>query len=284
MNPQHPESGHAPAARHRRRGHRRKPRAARRVLGVIAGSVALGTTGGWFLTAGAPGADDARPAALTLPDRPVPDAALPAPSGQPAQPPAATTTASPAAVPGDGRGTAAPDGAATATAAARATPATTAPTATTPPRSPAAAPHAVPAAGSDTPAGATAAGRFVGRVAELVNEERAKQGCAPLTVNPALQSAAQAHSDDMAARHYFDHADPEGHHADSRITAAGYRWSRWGENIAQGQQDPAAVMTAWMNSPGHRANILDCDFREIGVGVTLGAGGPWWTQVFATAG
>lgn len=53
-----------------------------------------------------------------------------------------------------------------------------------------------------------------------------------------------------------------------------------GENIARGQADAAAVMQAWMNSPGHRANILNCDFKTLGVGVHLGSGGPWWTQDF----
>ncbi|WP_368861486.1 CAP domain-containing protein [Streptomyces griseorubiginosus] len=79
-----------------------------------------------------------------------------------------------------------------------------------------------------------------------------------------------------------------GHHAHAavhvtgaeRISATGYRWSRVGENIAQGQQTPQAVMDTWMNSDGHRANILDCSFKDIGVGVHTGSGGPWWTQDF----
>ncbi|WP_333773746.1 sigma-70 family RNA polymerase sigma factor [Streptomyces sp. IBSBF 3136] len=120
----------------------------------------------------------------------------------------------------------------------------------------------------------------VGQVVALVNEERAKAGCGPLTEDPQLEKAAQAHSDDMAARNFFEHTNPDGADPGQRITAAGYRWSTYGENIAKGQQTPEAVMDSWMNSPGHRANILNCSFKNIGVGVHRGAGGPWWTQDF----
>ncbi|WP_331741153.1 CAP domain-containing protein [Kitasatospora sp. NBC_00039] len=132
-----------------------------------------------------------------------------------------------------------------------------------------------------TPASGTAA-QYAQQVVDLVNAQRAEHGCGPLTAETRLATAAQGHSEDMAARNYFDHASPEGYHADHRIEATGYRWSSWGENIARGQKDPAAVMDAWMNSPGHRANILNCSFKEIGVGVKTGSGGPWWTQVFAS--
>ncbi|MFD5086801.1 CAP domain-containing protein [Kitasatospora sp. NPDC058406] len=124
--------------------------------------------------------------------------------------------------------------------------------------------------------------QYAQQVADLVNTQRAQAGCGPLTVDSRLNTAAQVHSEDMANRSYFDHASPEGNHADQRIEATGYRWSSWGENIARGQKDPAAVMESWMNSPGHRANILNCSFKQIGVGVRTGSGGPWWTQVFAS--
>ncbi|MFC7184295.1 sigma-70 family RNA polymerase sigma factor [Kitasatospora paranensis] len=120
------------------------------------------------------------------------------------------------------------------------------------------------------------------QVLALVNTERSKAGCTPLKANGKLQSAAQGHSDDMAARNFFDHTNPDGQGPQQRIDAAGYRWSSWGENIAKGQADPASVMNSWMNSPGHRANILNCGFTEIGVGVHLGSGGPWWTQDFGS--
>jgi uncharacterized protein YkwD len=83
----------------------------------------------------------------------------------------------------------------------------------------------------------------------------------------------------MAARDFFDHTNPDGDGPGERVTAAGYRWATYGENIAKGQRTPAQVMESWMNSPGHRANILNCSFEEIGIGLHDG-GGPYWTQVF----
>ena len=139
----------------------------------------------------------------------------------------------------------------------------------TPTRSPLAAPQV-----TSTPSGTVA------QVVALVNQERAKAGCGALTEDPQLEKAAQGHSDDMAARGFFDHTNPDGADPGQRITAAGYKWSTYGENIAQGQQTAAAVMESWMNSPGHRANILNCSFKDIGVGVHKGSGGPWWTQDF----
>ncbi|MFG2844847.1 CAP domain-containing protein [Kitasatospora sp. NPDC048296] len=137
------------------------------------------------------------------------------------------------------------------------------------------------ASSAPTPVGGGPSSSYAQQVVDLVNAERAKAGCGPVAAEPRLASAAQSHSDDMADRNYFDHASPEGYHADHRIEATGYQWSTWGENIARGQKDPAAVMDAWMNSPGHRANILNCAFKQLGVGVRTGSGGPWWTQVFA---
>ncbi|MFJ4357783.1 CAP domain-containing protein [Streptomyces massasporeus] len=117
------------------------------------------------------------------------------------------------------------------------------------------------------------------QVLSLVNEERAKVGCSPVAANSALQSLAQNYSEDMAARGFFDHTDPDGSTPWDRAEKAGIS-NLGGENIARGQADAAAVMDAWMNSPGHRANILNCDFKTLGVGVELGSGGPWWTQNF----
>ncbi|WP_202125205.1 CAP domain-containing protein [Actinomadura physcomitrii] len=131
------------------------------------------------------------------------------------------------------------------------------------------------------PVGGTAA-RYASQVVALVNTERAKHGCRALTVNSKLARAAQGQSADMHARNFFDHTNPDGKDPGDRITAAGYRWSSYGENIAKGQATPASVMQAWMNSSGHRANILNCGFKEIGVGVVL-SGGPYWTQDFGTS-
>jgi uncharacterized protein YkwD len=120
-------------------------------------------------------------------------------------------------------------------------------------------------------------------VVALVNTERAKVGCPALTVDTRLVSAASRHSADMAARGYFSHTTPEGVTFSTRISNAGYRWSMAAENIAKGQPTPAAVMQAWMNSAGHRANILNCGYRNLGVGLAYDAGRtPVWTQEFGT--
>ncbi|URM92558.1 CAP domain-containing protein [Streptomyces sp. MRC013] len=121
------------------------------------------------------------------------------------------------------------------------------------------------------------------RVLDLVNAERAKAGCPALHADARLQRAAQGHADDMAARGYYAHDTPEGRSAGDRIGAAGYRWRTWAENIHRGPRDPDTAVRDWMKSPGHRANILDCAFRDIGVGVTLRSNGPWWVQNFGVA-
>ncbi|MFD6967013.1 sigma-70 family RNA polymerase sigma factor [Streptomyces sp. NPDC059949] len=139
----------------------------------------------------------------------------------------------------------------------------------TPPSPRASAPKPAPA-----PAG------VAGQVVALVNTERAAAGCGPLKEDPQLRAAAQGHSDDMAARDFFSHTSPDGTDPGQRTTAAGYRWSTYGENIARGQQTAQSVMDSWMKSPGHRANILNCSFKDIGVGIHQGSGGPWWTQNF----
>jgi uncharacterized protein YkwD len=117
------------------------------------------------------------------------------------------------------------------------------------------------------------------QVLTLVNEARAKANpaCAPLRADDRLAVAAQAHSDDMAARDYFSHTSPEGDDFVDRAKAAGYD-SPGGENIAAGYPSAAAVMDGWMSSPGHAANITQCAFTAIGVGVN--SDGWYWTQVF----
>ncbi len=120
-------------------------------------------------------------------------------------------------------------------------------------------------------------------VLTLVNSERAKAGCAALTANSTLTSVARAHSADMAKRNYFSHTNPDGASPFDRMRAAGYNGRLMGENIAAGYRTAAAVMQGWMNSSGHRANILRCGYREIGIGfVTGGSYGTYWTQVFGT--
>jgi uncharacterized protein YkwD len=139
------------------------------------------------------------------------------------------------------------------------------------------------------PAPSTAApapsGGVTTRVVTLTNAERAKAGCGPLTVDATLTAVAQAHSQDMATHNYFDHNSQDGRTPFDRMTAAGYRYSTAAENIAAGQRTPQDVMTAWMNSPGHRANIVNCALKEIGVGYATGSSsqyGVYWTQDFGT--
>jgi uncharacterized protein YkwD len=127
-----------------------------------------------------------------------------------------------------------------------------------------------------------AAAAFADRVVTLTNEQRAAAGCGPLNSNPNLTTAAQGHSDDMATNHYFDHNSQNGDTPWDRMNAAGYTgWTLAGENIAEGQKTPQDVMDAWMNSEGHRANILNCAFNDIGVGYAVSDDGdPYWTQDF----
>ncbi|TVZ75415.1 CAP domain-containing protein [Streptomyces sp. BK340] len=127
---------------------------------------------------------------------------------------------------------------------------------------------------------ATASG-VVARIVALVNAERSKAGCSALTLNSTLTKAAQAHSQDMAAHQNMSHTGSDGSSPGDRITSAGYSWSAYGENVAYGYSTPEQVMAGWMNSPGHRANILNCSFKEIGVG--LAQPNSYWTQDFGTA-
>ncbi|MFD9222131.1 CAP domain-containing protein [Streptomyces sp. NPDC060064] len=135
------------------------------------------------------------------------------------------------------------------------------------------------AAKPPVPSGAETAAAAESKVLRLVNEERAKVGCSPVQASAPLAALAGNFSDDMAARGFFDHTSPEGATPWDRADKAGVQ-GLGGENIARGQADAVAVMTSWMNSDGHRANILNCDYKTMGVGVHLGAGGPWWTQDF----
>jgi uncharacterized protein YkwD len=120
-------------------------------------------------------------------------------------------------------------------------------------------------------------------VIRLTNVQRLAAGCPALTANATLTRVAQAHSQDMADHNYFAHESQDGRSPFDRMTAAGYTYSTAAENIAAGQRTPAAVMDAWMNSAGHRQNILNCRLTQIGVGVATGGSyGIYWTQDFGT--
>lgn len=107
----------------------------------------------------------------------------------------------------------------------------------------------------------------------------------PLTMNAQLRRAAQLHSQDMIARRFFDHNNPSGQTPFDRMRAQGYAGSYMGENIAAGNDNAPATMNQWMNSPGHCTNIMNPNYRELGVGYAFGASSQYrhyWTQNFGT--
>jgi uncharacterized protein YkwD len=117
-------------------------------------------------------------------------------------------------------------------------------------------------------------------VMDLANQVRAVAGCDPLNYNTQLERSAQGHAEDMSRNHYMSHTSLDGRTFDQRIRATGYDGGRIGENIGAGFGDPNSIMDAWMNSPAHKANILDCRFRNIGVGYDLDGG--YWVQNFGS--
>ncbi|HEY7832252.1 MAG TPA: CAP domain-containing protein [Ktedonobacterales bacterium] len=134
---------------------------------------------------------------------------------------------------------------------------------------------------------------YVNAVIAITNQERAANGCEPLTANPILMGTAQAHSNDMALHHYFSHVSSTGLTPPQRIAAAGYAYSLAAENIAAGYATPQDVMSTWFNetppNDAHRRNILDCRLRDIGVGYCYLANDPnaipyhsYWTEDFGT--
>jgi uncharacterized protein YkwD len=135
------------------------------------------------------------------------------------------------------------------------------------------------------PSVAAAAADDPGRVVELINQQRAQRGLPALAVNPALTNAAKGHADDMARYNYFSHTGRNGSTMVTRIQAAGYtNWRYLSENIAAGYTTPEKVVNAWMNSSGHRANILSTSGREIGVGKGYNAASTYKTYWVADFG
>jgi cysteine-rich secretory family protein len=122
-------------------------------------------------------------------------------------------------------------------------------------------------------------------VLALVNQQRATGGVQALTPDPRLAGAAQSYAQLMADKNWFNHTGPDGSTPIMRMMAAGLNnWSAWAENIAAGFTTPADVMNAWMNSPGHKANLLNPAFTHIGIGKGVRAGSQWgtyWVQDFA---
>ena len=142
---------------------------------------------------------------------------------------------------------------------------------------------------SPTPAGAEVPGTVssdVGAaIVQLTNAERSSGGVAPLRASGRLNQAAQIQADQMVQLGRLDHvlSGAKYPRPEDRLAAVGYQWRAYAENIAMGQTSPAAVMDSWMHSSGHRANILNANLTEIGVGVARdSAGRPYYVQVFGT--
>ena len=119
---------------------------------------------------------------------------------------------------------------------------------------------------------------FEQEVIRLVNEQRVQNGLNPLTENWELSRVARYKSQDMVDNRYFSHTSPTYGSPFQMIRVFGISFRRAGENIAYGQRTPQAVVNAWMNSSGHRANILNASYTQIGVGYV--ADGNYWTQMF----
>lgn len=156
---------------------------------------------------------------------------------------------------------------------------TTEPAAPAPARTTPAAPARTSAA---PPSSATGGGNLEQQVLTIVNQERGANGCKPVTINTRLSEASRLHSEDQAATDNMSHEGSDGSSPWERAERADYEHAI-GENVAAGYPTAAAVMNGWMNSPGHRANILNCDAVAMGVGTATSADGTlYWTQMFGS--
>jgi uncharacterized protein YkwD len=113
---------------------------------------------------------------------------------------------------------------------------------------------------------------------QLLNDQRRKAGCAPLVWHDGAAAVAAAHSSDMQRRGYFSHDTPEGRSPFDRLRAAGLSYVAAAENIGQGPRTGPEAFTLWMNSAGHRGNMLNCAYTHHGVAMA----GQYWTHVFVT--
>ncbi|MHC0431807.1 sigma-70 family RNA polymerase sigma factor [Streptomyces sp. O3] len=258
--------------RAQRRIHRRRRRAA--VAAAVAALLAGGTVATMtLLPSDEDGDGDARvvrsaaDARSPVPTRPT---ASPSPAASPSPSPSPSPSLSPSSSPSSSPSeTASPSPRPTRT---KAKPAPTPTPAPSKPRPATTAKPAPPPAPPARPASTTAE-----RVLAIVNTERSKAGCGPVKSDGRLARAAQLHSEDMSANGYFSHTSQDGRSFGDRARAQGYD-SPGAENIAQGQSSPESVMRAWMNSEGHRANILNCSLTTMGIGLV---DDDWtWTQVF----
>jgi uncharacterized protein YkwD len=120
-------------------------------------------------------------------------------------------------------------------------------------------------------------------VVELTNVERGRAGLAALASSPRLTQAAQIHAEQMAQIGRLDHVLPSARYPrpEDRLTAVSYRWQAYAENVAFGQRTAAEAVSGWMQSAGHRANIMNATYTEMGAGYARDPNGrPYWVQVF----
>ncbi|MNN25525.1 Cysteine-rich secretory protein family protein [compost metagenome] len=129
---------------------------------------------------------------------------------------------------------------------------------------------------TNTTKAGTSQSAFADQVVSLVNQERAKVGAKPLAADKALAAMALDKAKDMYSKGYFDHTSPTYGSPFDMMNSYGIHYTYAGENIAKGQKNPAEVMTAWMNSPGHKQNILSPNYTKIGVAYYNGE----WVQEF----
>jgi len=124
---------------------------------------------------------------------------------------------------------------------------------------------------------------FESQVAILVNQERANVGLPPLELINQISEVARIKGRDLRDRNYFSHQSPIYGSPFDMLEAFGIRYSYAGENIAKGQRTPKAVMNGWMDSPGHKENILNSNYKEIGVGFVKDTNDTnYWVQLFVT--
>nr|WP_238403142.1 CAP domain-containing protein [Paenibacillus mesophilus] len=135
----------------------------------------------------------------------------------------------------------------------------------TPTTTPTPAPGQYPAYPPANPQQSADTSQYAQQVLDLVNQERSKAGLQPLSMNSSLSNVAMAKAQDMYNNNYFDHQSPTYGSPFDMMQKYGITYNTAGENIAKGQRSPTEVMNQWMNSPGHRANILNSSFTQIGI-------------------
>lgn len=148
------------------------------------------------------------------------------------------------------------------------------------PASSTAPPPTSPSTGPTAPS--TGGGANNASFATLLNDVRLTNGAGNVTFDARLANAAQGHADDMRTNNYFSHTGLNGSSPGDRITAAGYKWRTYGENIARGQQSEQEVLTAWTNSPGHHANNINPNFEDFALAKAGSGSNTYWVLVLAS--